>query len=81
MTPPHPPPSPLLTLTRVPSPAPPLLTLIPWPRTSRRPSPRALSVPRCRQARLLHVIGIIWVQLVMYDRLKVALGLPATGGH
>jgi len=33
------------------------------------------------QARLLHVIGIIWVQLVMYDRLKVALGLPATGGH
>lgn len=33
------------------------------------------------QARLLHVIGIIWVQLVMYDRIKVALGLPATGGH
>lgn len=31
------------------------------------------------QARLIHVIGILWVQLVIYDKLKVMLGLPATG--
>jgi len=31
------------------------------------------------QARLVHVIGIIWVQLIMYDSIKVALGLPSTG--
>ena len=31
------------------------------------------------KARLLHVIGIIWVQLVIYDYVKVSLGLPATG--
>jgi len=31
------------------------------------------------QARLLHVIGILWVQLVIYDKLKQMLGLPATG--
>ena len=31
------------------------------------------------KARLLHVIGIIWVQLIIYDKVKVALGLPATG--
>jgi len=31
------------------------------------------------KARLLHVIGIIWVQLVIYDKVKQMLGLPATG--
>ena len=31
------------------------------------------------KARLLHVIGIIWVQLIIYDKVKVFLGLPATG--
>ena len=31
------------------------------------------------KARLIHVIGIIWVQLVIYDKVKQALGLPATG--
>lgn len=31
------------------------------------------------QARLVHVISIIWVQLIMYDSIKQALGLPATG--
>jgi len=31
------------------------------------------------QARLVHVIGIIWVQLIMYDSIKQGLGLPATG--
>eukprot|EP00908_Phaeocystis_cordata_P020162 Transcript_31830.p2 GENE.Transcript_31830~~Transcript_31830.p2 ORF type:complete len:194 (-),score=83.62 Transcript_31830:348-929(-) len=31
------------------------------------------------QARLMHVIGIIWVQLILYDTIKQALGLPATG--
>ena len=31
------------------------------------------------KARLLHVIGIIWVQLVIYDYVKQWLGLPATG--
>ncbi|KAL1520242.1 hypothetical protein AB1Y20_023712 [Prymnesium parvum] len=31
------------------------------------------------QARLLHVIGILWVQLVVYDQLKQWLGLPPTG--
>lgn len=31
------------------------------------------------KARLIHVIGIIWVQLIIYDKLKQALGLPATG--
>ena len=31
------------------------------------------------QARLVHVIGIIWVQLIMYDSIKQSLGLPATG--
>lgn len=33
------------------------------------------------RARLLHVISIIWVQLVVYDKTKQLLGLPATGGH
>jgi len=31
------------------------------------------------QARLLHVIGILWIQLVIYDKVKQFLGLPATG--
>ena len=31
------------------------------------------------RARLLHVISIIWVQLVVYDKVKQVLGLPATG--
>ena len=31
------------------------------------------------KARLVHVIGIIWVQLIIYDNVKQALGLPATG--
>jgi len=31
------------------------------------------------QARLVHVIGIIWVQLIIYDSIKQGLGLPATG--
>ncbi|KAJ8608677.1 hypothetical protein CTAYLR_009403 [Chrysophaeum taylorii] len=31
------------------------------------------------KARLLHVIGIIWIQLVIYDKIKQLLGLPATG--
>lgn len=31
------------------------------------------------KARLLHVIGIIWVQLIIYDKVKQTLGLPATG--
>lgn len=31
------------------------------------------------RARLLHVISIIWVQLVVYDQIKRLLGLPATG--
>jgi len=31
------------------------------------------------KARFLHVIGIIWVQLVIYDKVKQVLGLPATG--
>lgn len=31
------------------------------------------------RARLIHVISIIWVQLIMYDRIKQWLGLPATG--
>jgi solute carrier family 25 phosphate transporter 3 len=30
-------------------------------------------------ARLIHVISIIWVQLIIYDQTKRALGLPATG--
>ena len=33
------------------------------------------------RARLIHVISIIWVQLVIYDQTKRLLGLPATGGH
>ena len=33
------------------------------------------------KARLVHVVSIIWVQLVMYDKIKVLLGLPATGSH
>jgi solute carrier family 25 phosphate transporter 3 len=33
------------------------------------------------RARLVHVVSIIWVQLVMYDKIKVFLGLPATGSH
>jgi len=31
------------------------------------------------KARLFHVIGIIWVQLIIYDTVKQWLGLPATG--
>ena len=31
------------------------------------------------RARLVHVIAIIWVQLVVYDQMKQLLGLPATG--
>lgn len=31
------------------------------------------------KARLLHVIGIIWLQLIVYDKVKQLLGLPATG--
>ena len=31
------------------------------------------------KARLLHIIGILWIQLVIYDKLKQLLGLPATG--
>jgi len=27
----------------------------------------------------MHVIGIIWVQLILYDTIKQALGLPSTG--
>ena len=30
-------------------------------------------------ARLIHVISIIWVQLIIYDYIKQLLGLPATG--
>lgn len=33
------------------------------------------------QARLVHVASIITVQLVIYDALKAALGLPVTGSH
>ena len=33
------------------------------------------------QARLAHVASIITSQLVMYDILKTALGLSATGSH
>jgi hypothetical protein len=33
------------------------------------------------QARLAHVVSIITSQLVMYDILKTALGLSATGSH
>jgi solute carrier family 25 (mitochondrial phosphate transporter), member 3 len=33
------------------------------------------------QARLLHVVSIITFQLVMYDIIKMALGLPVTGAH
>ena len=33
------------------------------------------------QARLAHVASIITSQLVMYDILKAALGLSATGSH
>ena len=32
-------------------------------------------------ARLVHVASIITSQLVIYDLLKVVLGLPATGSH
>ena len=32
-------------------------------------------------ARLLHVISIITTQLMIYDLVKVSLGLPATGSH
>ena len=32
-------------------------------------------------ARFVHVGGIITSQLVVYDLIKVALGLPATGRH
>ncbi len=32
-------------------------------------------------ARLAHVVSIITTQLVIYDVVKVALGLPITGGH
>jgi len=31
------------------------------------------------RARLLHVISIIWVQLIIYDNTKQLLGLPASG--
>jgi solute carrier family 25 phosphate transporter 3 len=31
------------------------------------------------RARLMHVISIIWVQLIVYDQTKQLLGLPATG--
>lgn len=37
------------------------------------------STPHLTQARLVHVIGIIWVQLILYDSIKQRLGLPATG--
>lgn len=33
------------------------------------------------EARLAHVASIITVQLVIYDFLKIALGLPVTGTH
>lgn len=33
------------------------------------------------QARLAHVASIITSQLVLYDIVKVALGLPVTGSH
>jgi solute carrier family 25 (mitochondrial phosphate transporter), member 3 len=33
------------------------------------------------QARLAHVASIITVQLVVYDMVKIALGLPVTGSH
>ncbi|RYH20684.1 hypothetical protein EON65_22715 [archaeon] len=33
------------------------------------------------QARLAHVASIITSQLVMYDIIKMALGLPITGSH
>lgn len=33
------------------------------------------------QARLAHVASIITIQLVMYDLIKAALGLPVTGSH
>jgi solute carrier family 25 phosphate transporter 3 len=38
-----------------------------------------LSILSIYQARLVHVIGIIWVQLIIYDSIKQGLGLPATG--
>lgn len=33
------------------------------------------------QARLAHVASIITAQLVLYDLIKAALGLPVTGSH
>lgn len=33
------------------------------------------------QARLAHVASIITSQLVLYDIIKIALGLPVTGSH
>jgi hypothetical protein len=33
------------------------------------------------QARLAHVASIITTQLVLYDLIKMALGLPVTGAH
>lgn len=33
------------------------------------------------QARLAHVVSIITSQLMLYDVVKVALGLPVTGSH
>ena len=33
------------------------------------------------QARLVHVASIITSQLVLYDIVKLALGLPVTGSH
>ena len=57
--------------------------------TSAYPSPSSNSIylhpstcrstPHLSQARLVHVIGIIWVQLILYDSIKQRLGLPATG--
>jgi solute carrier family 25 phosphate transporter 3 len=32
-------------------------------------------------ARLVHVVSIITSQLMVYDVVKQALGLPATGSH
>ena len=32
-------------------------------------------------ARLMHVASIITSQLVLYDMIKIALGLPVTGSH
>jgi len=46
---------------------------------SSTPSLSSTSILSIYQARLVHVIGIIWVQLIIYDSIKQGLGLPATG--